>query len=258
MQSSWFTLNSSRSPRSARRVPARVRHDADVRRRARLHFRIRFIKGVVKGIIGVSFVSLTLVLLCNWWVVYSTRSQVYFHLSRLPANDYALVLGTSRFVKSGKENLFFRYRMEATARLWKEGKIKYIILSGNNDSEYYNEPSDMRKALIRLGIPESVMTLDYAGFRTFDSVVRCKAIFHQQKITIVSQNFHNARALYIGNHEGIDAIAFAAQDVPEGYSLQTLIREYLARPRAMLDVYLIRPEAEKGNREIKLFHKKAR
>ena len=189
-----------------------------------------------------AFVGLTTVLLCNWWVVHTTKDQVYFEINRLPTNDVALVLGTSRFVKSGKENLFFRYRMEATARLWKEGKVKYIILSGNNDSEYYNEPSDMRKALIRLGVPESVMTLDYAGFRTFDSVVRCKAIFH---------NFHNARALYIGNHEGIDAVAFAAQDVPEGYSLQTLIREYLARPLAMLDVYFIRPEAEKGNREIK-------
>ena len=209
------------------------------------------IKRVIKGLIAVAFVVVMVVLLCNWWVVHTTQKQVYFDIHRLPANDMALVLGTSRFVKSGRDNLFFRYRMEATARLWKEGKIKHIILSGNNDSEYYNEPSDMRKALVRLGVPESVMTLDYAGFRTFDSVLRCKAVFNQDKITIISQNFHNARALYIGNHEGMDAVAFAAQDVPQGYSLQTLIREYLARPRAMLDVYLIRPEAEKGNREKK-------
>jgi len=214
---------------------------------ARRLFSVPMLKRVTKGVISVGFGGVVVVLLCNWWVVSSTRHQIYFDINQLPSNDVALVLGTSKFVRSGKENLFFKYRMEATARLWKEGKIKYVILSGNNDSEYYNEPMDMRKALLKLGVPQDVMTLDYAGFRTFDSVVRCKEVFNQDKITIVSQNFHNARALYIGNHEGIEAIAFAAQDVPDGYSFRTLIREYMARPYAMLDVYLIRPEPEKGN-----------
>ncbi|GAB3717858.1 SanA/YdcF family protein [Spirosoma lituiforme] len=212
---------------------------------------IRVVKWVIKLIIIVIFSGVTIVLVCNWWVVYNTRNQIYFDIHELPANDVGLVLGTSKFVRTGKENLFFRYRMEATARLWKEGKVKYFILSGNNDSEYYNEPVDMQRALVKLGVPASVMTLDYSGYRTFDSVVRCKDVFNQEKITIISQNFHNARALYIGNHEGMEAIAFAAQDVPDGYSLRTLIREYLARPYAMLDVYLIRPQPEKGNWERK-------
>lgn len=212
---------------------------------------IRVVKWVIKLTIVMVFSGATIVLVSNWWVVYNTRNQIYFNIHELPANDVGLVLGTSKFVRTGKENLFFRYRMEATARLWKEGKVKYLILSGNNDSEYYNEPVDMQRALVKLGVPASVMTLDYAGYRTFDSVVRCKDVFNQEKITIISQNFHNARALYIGNHEGMEAIAFAAQDVPDGYSLRTLIREYLARPYALLDVYLIRPQPEKGNWEHK-------
>lgn len=212
---------------------------------------VRVVKRVVKGAIAGAFFGAMIVLVCNWWVVYNTRNQVYFNIHELPANDYGLVLGTSKFVRSGKENLFFRYRMEATARLWKEGKVKYLILSGNNDSEYYNEPADMKRALVRLGVPPSAMLPDYAGYRTFDSVVRCKDFFKQQKITIISQNFHNARALYIGNHEGMEAIAFAAQDVPDGYSLRTLIREYLARPYALLDIYVFRPQPEKGNAERK-------
>ncbi|WP_420148547.1 SanA/YdcF family protein [Spirosoma sp.] len=212
---------------------------------------IRIVKGIIKAIIVLAFLGAIVVLICNWWVVHNTRNQTYFDIHKLPANDVGLVLGTSKFVRTGKENLFFRYRMEATARLWKEGKVKYLILSGNNDSEYYNEPVDMQRALIKLGVPASVMTLDYAGYRTFDSVVRCKDVFNQEKITIISQNFHNARALYIGNHEGIEAIAFAAQDVPDGYSLRTLIREYLARPYAILDVYVIRPKPETGNWERK-------
>ena len=212
---------------------------------------IRAVKQVIKLTISLLFIGATVVLVSNWWVVYNTRNQIYFNIHELPANDVGLVLGTSKFVRTGKENLFFRYRMEATARLWKEGKIKYLILSGNNDSEYYNEPVDMQRALVKLGVPASVMTLDYAGYRTFDSVVRCKDVFNKGKITIISQNFHNARALYIGNHEGMEAIAFAAQDVPDGYSFRTLIREYLARPYALLDVYIFRPQPEKGNLERK-------
>lgn len=208
---------------------------------------VRVVKWVIKAAIALMFAGALLVLTCNWWVVSSTRHQTYFNISDLPANDYGLVLGTSKFVRTGKENLFFRYRMEATARLWKEGKVKYLILSGNNDSEYYNEPADMQRALIRLGVPPSVMTLDYAGYRTFDSVVRCRDVFNQDKITIISQNFHNTRALFIGNHEGLEAVAFAAQDVPDGYSIRTLIREYLARPYAMLDVYVLRPRPTLDN-----------
>lgn len=208
---------------------------------------VRVVKWTIKTTIILVFTGAMVVLASNWWVVRTTEGQIYFTIHALPANDVGLVLGTSKFVRTGKENLFFRYRMEATARLWKEGKVKYLILSGNNDSEYYNEPADMQRALVKLGVPASVMTLDYAGYRTFDSVVRCKDVFNQEKITIISQNFHNARALYIGNHEGIEAVAFAAQDVPDGYSLRTLIREYLARPYALLDVYLLRPQPEKGN-----------
>ncbi|GAB3271693.1 ElyC/SanA/YdcF family protein [Larkinella harenae] len=220
-------------------------------KRARHRIRVSRVKRLIKGGIILTFVGVTVVLLCNFWVVYSTRSQVYFDTDSLPTNEVGLVLGTSKSVKSGNENLFFRYRMEATARLWKVGKIKHIILSGNNDSEYYNEPSDMKKALLRLGIPEADMTLDYAGYRTFDSVVRCKQVFNQDKITIISQNFHNARALYIGNHQGIEAVAFAAQDIPGGYSFRTLIREYLARPLAVLDVYIVHPQPVMENIEIK-------
>lgn len=206
----------------------------------------------MKTILALLFASLVFILLCNLWVVYCTRQYNFFSIENLPSNDVALVLGTSKKSEKGKDNLFFKYRMEATARLFKEGKIKYIILSGNNDSQYYNEPLDMQRALLNLGIPENVMTLDYAGFRTFDSIIRCKEVFNQDNFTIISQNFHNARALYIAHNEGINAISFAAQDVPDGYSLRTLVREYLARPKAVLDVHVLRPAADvTSNIEIK-------
>lgn len=221
------------------------------RRRISRRLTLRAGKRMVKWGLAVVFGGVLVVLCCNLWVVQSTKNQIYFDVHKLPANDVGLVLGTSKYVKGGKDNLFFRYRMEATARLWKEGKVKYLILSGNNDSEFYNEPVDMQSALLKLGVPSDVMIPDYAGYRTFDSILRCKEVFKQHHITIISQNFHNARALYISNYEGINAVAFAAQDVPDGYSLRTLLREYLARPLAMLDVHLLRPKTETGNVRIK-------
>lgn len=202
---------------------------------------------MLKILIVISFLGIIFILLCNVWVVVSTRSRSYFSVDSLPSNQVGLVLGTSKTTSDGQENLYFKYRMEAAARLFNEGKVKSLILSGNNDSKYYNEPVDMEQAMLKLGIPKSALQLDYAGYRTFDSIIRCKVIFKQDHITIVSQDFHNARALYIAQNEGLDAVSFAAQDVPAGYSLRTLIREYLARPKAVLDVHFYRPETEPHN-----------
>ena len=221
------------------------------RQRAKRRLTVRRLKRLAKAALWLLFGVTIAVLVCNFWVVYSTKKAIFFNVNTLPSNDYALVLGTNRFVAKGRENLFFTYRMEATSRLYKEGKIKYIILSGNNDSEYYNEPEDMKRVLLGMGIPAEVMTLDFAGFRTFDSVVRAKDVFKKKKLTIISQNFHNARALYICKHQGLEAVAFAAQDVPGGYPLKTLLREYMARPKAMIDLFLVSPFVKKGNQEIK-------
>ncbi len=203
----------------------------------------RVLKRVIKGAIAMGFVTLVLILLGNIWIVLSTTSRNYYDIHTLPSNDVALVLGTSKAVHGGKENLFFKYRMEAAARLYREGKVKYLILSGNHDSVYYNEPADMRQALFKLGVPANVMILDFAGYRTYDSIVRCKKVFNQRRFTIVSQPTHNARALFLAQHLGIDAVAFAAQDVSP--TSKTYIREYLARPKAILDVYFFESEKYK-------------
>lgn len=197
----------------------------------------KFIKKVAKWFIALGFCVLIGVLLANFWIVFSTEEKNYYTVNAMPSNDVGLVLGTTKSIHGGKENMFFRYRMEAAARLFREGKVKFLILSGNHDSVFYNEPNDMKKALMSLGVPENVMTLDFAGFRTYDSIIRCKEVFNQTKFTIISQPTHNARALFLAHELGIDAVAFAAQDVPSGY--KTYIREYFARPKAILDVYLL-------------------
>lgn len=218
-----------------------ILHIKAIRHSRRL--RVSLMKKIIKAGLWVGFSGVVLILLCNLIVVDTSRGKVFFDIRSLPSTDVGLVLGTSKYVARGKENLFFKYRMEASALLYKEGKVKYLILSGNKEAETYDEPKAMKQALTKLGIPEDAMLLDTAGYRTYDSVVRCREVYGQERVTVISQNFHNARALYLADHEGLDAIGFAAQDVPDGYSLKTLLREYLARPKAILDVYVLKPEA---------------
>ncbi len=175
---------------------------------------------------------------CHLLVENSANGKIYTRAEDVPQVSAALVLGTSPMSK-GKVNLYYQYRMEAAAALWKAGKVKYIIVSGDNSTVQYDEATFMRNTLKELGVPDSVITLDYAGFRTLDSVVRAYWVFGQNNIVIVSQEFHNERAIYIAEQFGINAVALNAKDVPGNYGWATALREYLARVNAVLDVHLL-------------------
>jgi SanA protein len=179
------------------------------------------------------------VIACNVWVVESTKTQIYDSLSEVPANDVALVLGTTSRTRAGFPNPYFTNRIEAAYRLYKQGKVKHLILSGDNSEIYYNEPLQMKKALLAKGVPDSVITLDYAGFRTLDSVVRCSKIFQQSRFTIISQRFHNYRALFIANHYGLETVAFEAVNSPV-HTRRIIVRECLARCMAVFDLYFLK------------------
>ena len=127
--------------------------------------------------------------------------------------------------------------MEATALLYHNNKIKHIIVSGDNHVTGYDEPTDMETYLIKLGVPASKITKDYAGFRTFDSVIRAKKVFGQTELTIISQKFHNQRAIFICNNKGIKAIGYNAKAVFS--TPRNTAREYLAKFKAVLDIYLL-------------------
>jgi SanA protein len=177
---------------------------------------------------------------CNAWVVISTEDKVYTDLDKLPDHRVALVLGTSHRSVGGGPNPFFQNRIKTAADLYKMGKIDHFILSGDNRTIFYNEPIEMRKALIREGVPATAITLDYAGLRTLDSVVRSKQIFGQSKITIITQSFHSYRALFISDYYSIDAVAMVAEDPDLDRTFKVRIREYMARTVAVLDLYIFK------------------
>jgi SanA protein len=185
----------------------------------------------------------------NKIIQWTSQDYIYSDISRIPYNKVALVLGTSKKLKSGYDNYYFTYRINAAVALYKAGKIKYIIVSGDNHIADYDEPNDMKQALIAQGIPGNVIYLDYAGFRTYDSVIRCKEIFGEKNVTIISQPFHNERALFIARNRDMNAIAFNAQDVSKGFGFGTQIREKFARVKCVIDLYIIPAKAHfLGNR----------
>lgn len=179
---------------------------------------------------------------CNVWIVTSTEDKVYSDPTLLPDRRIGLVLGTSHRSVGGGPNPFFQNRIETAANLYAMGKIEHFILSGDNSSLYYNEPLEMQKALINKGVPSSAITLDYAGLRTLDSIVRSKKIFGQNKITIITQPFHSYRALFISRFYDMDAVAMVAEEPVLDRTFKVRLREYLARTKAVFDLYIFKTD----------------
>ncbi|MEC5173114.1 vancomycin high temperature exclusion protein [Chryseobacterium nepalense] len=174
------------------------------------------------------------------WANYSIKASsdpyISYETKDLPAAKTALLLGTSKSLNNGFPNAYFYNRIYAAVELYKTGKIRYIILSGDNSTKDYNEPEDMQLALMEHGIPQDRIFLDFAGFRTLDSVIRAKEIFGQNKIIIISQKFHNERAVFLARQNGMEAFGYNALDVNQYAGFKTNMREYLAKAKAYWDL----------------------
>lgn len=171
---------------------------------------------------------------------------VYSDAGRLPEHECAVVLGTSRIVQGKYLNEYFLSRIAAAVELYRKGKVRKILVSGDNGRKTYNEPEDMKNELLKNGIPEKDILLDYAGFRTLDSVLRARNLFGYSKYVVVSQQFHCERAVYLAREHGLEVIGYAADEVSPRFRLKRYIREPLARFKAWLDIHVLhtRPHFE--------------
>ncbi len=185
-----------------------------------------------------------------------SKDLIYYDIKKVPPKRVALILGTTKYVKKGKINYFYKYRIEAGAKLFLSGKVKALLVSGDNSTKYYNEPVRMRKDLIKLGVPAKYITLDYAGFRTLDSIIRANRVFGIDDYIIVSQPFHLKRALFIAKKKGFRAIGFAAKE--KNFTLaqyRMFFRELLARAKATLDIYILNTKAKFLGKKEKVIYK---
>ncbi|WP_282037368.1 SanA/YdcF family protein [Saccharicrinis aurantiacus] len=194
------------------------------------------IKNIFSIGLFIAVISLVAIFAADKLVENVASSRVYNSTKEIPYNKVGLFLGTGKVLSNGRINLYYKYRIEAAVKLFQSGKVECILVSGDNSTENYDEPSTIKEDLIRNGIPSNKIYLDYAGFRTLDSVVRCKEIFGQTSITIISQQFHNERAIYIAKNKDIEAIGFNAEDVNVKYGFKTSLRERFARVKMLIDL----------------------
>lgn len=206
----------------------------------KLNFKVG-LKSLLLGVIFIPLLIAGLIFASDQWVRHLADGVCYDDVAKLPAAEVALVLGCSPRI-GGQENLFYRHRIQAAVELYKADKVKAFIVSGDNGTHEYDEPTAMKESLIAAGVPEHDIYCDYAGFRTLDSVVRADAIFDQKKFIVVSQRFHNERAIFLAHHHDLEAVGYNAKDVSRSVGLMTHLREYLARVNAVLDVTLLQTE----------------
>ena len=208
-----------------------------------------WLKKLMRAVALLLLLFLGFILYANLTAVWAGRGALHDDLEDVPKRSVGLVFGTTN--KIGKrDNLYFNYRMEAAAELWKAGKVELLLVSGDNRDKYYNEPVLMRDALVELGLPFEKIVCDYAGLRTFDSVVRAKKVFEVPDVTFVSQKFHNQRAAYLAKKYGMTFSGYNARDVEEG-GFKTRVREVFARVKMWLDVNVLDTQPRHlGEREI--------
>ena len=184
-------------------------------------------------------IAFCLISILSWYqlVRLSVAHASTHKLEETPIRKVALVLGTTSKLQDGTANPYFVNRMDAAADLYKAGKIKTILVSGLGGT-YYSETRSMTNALVKRGVPKTSIRVDPKGIRTLDSVLRAHRVYKLNSFIIVSQQFHNHRALFICRKHGIDASAYEAKDVSDTKLwIWNLGREHLARVKMAMDLF---------------------
>ncbi|WP_304109246.1 SanA/YdcF family protein [Haemophilus parahaemolyticus] len=188
-------------------------------------------------IIGLSFLLIAIDIATGYWV----RDRIYTDINKLPNYQTAVVLGTAKYYTTGTPNLYYKYRIETTRNLIKQGKVQKLLVSGDNKTPYYNEPRVMTNDLRNMGVQAVQIQQDFAGYRTLDSIIRADKVFRLPPFIVISQRFHCERAMFIAKTRNIDAVCFIAK-YPEGH-FKVRIREFFARAGMVLDYLLDRQPA---------------
>lgn len=172
---------------------------------------------------------------CELAVYNASKGRVYSDVDEIPHREVGLLLGTNPKGRRGGINMFYNHRIDAAVALYEAGKVDRFIISGAKTGPDYDEPQAMREALVARGVPDSILVLDGEGFHTIESIVRAKEVFGVDSLTIVSQEFHNRRSLYMAKRNGLDAIAYnAANTTILRWRIIMFLRERASRVKAVL------------------------
>ena len=209
-------------------------------------------------LIGIfAIICLAIMLICNQIVVNNAEGKAFSDIDSIKYNKVGLLLGTTPQARITKvKNYFFIYRLDAAEQLYRAGKIEKILISGDEHSlDGVNEPECMRDSLVARGIPERAIILDGKGYRTINSIVNANKVFGLKSFTIISQEFHNERAIYQAEHLGLDVENLQAYNAKMPKSRRayiTTIREYFARVKMFWDLFISK-ESEMSPKTIQSF-----
>lgn len=198
------------------------------------------LKRVITGLLLIILLMVAAALGLDRWISWKTAPFIYEDVASLPHRQVGVVLGTAKYYRTGVYNQYYLYRIQGALNAYNSGKINYLLLSGDNAMSSYNEPVTMRRDLIREGVDPQDIVLDYAGFRTLDSIVRTRKVFDTNDFIIITQRFHCERALFIAQHLGIQAQCYAVSSPKNMLSVR--LREVAARLGALADLYLMKRE----------------
>ena len=186
-------------------------------------------------LVAIMVTGLTVVAGCELAVYSASKGRVYSDVDEIPHREVGLLLGTNPKGRRGGANMFYNYRIDAAVELYEAGKVDRILISGAKKGAGYDEPQAMREALVVRGVPDSILILDGQGFHTIESIVRAKEVYEVDSLTVISQEFHNRRSLYMAKHNGLDAIAYnAANTTILRWRVIMFLRERASRVKAVL------------------------
>jgi SanA protein len=194
---------------------------------------------LLRGLLALTVAGVAVLLTCELWVRTVAAAECFEQVADVPRAPVALVLGCAETLPDDRNNLYFGRRMDAAAELFRSGTVERLIVSGDNSTVSYDEPTAMKAALVARGVPEERIHCDYAGFRTFDSVVRAELVFGQRSFVVVSQRFHAERAVFLARSRGLEAWGYCAEAVGGGAGLRMRARETVARTAAVLDAHVL-------------------
>lgn len=173
----------------------------------------------------------------NLHMIQCGSGRIFTQISQVPSQEIGLVMGTDLLRFNGSTNVHFINRTDGAALLYRSGKVKRLLISGNRNNHGFDEVTGMKNEILAKGVPGQALILDFDGNSTWESLRKAKAIYYLNNVIIITDRFHAPRAIYVARHFRINAVAFCYGEESFGFwSLRYQIRESLARVKAFFQV----------------------
>jgi SanA protein len=209
---------------------------------------MKWLLRIVLIFLSVGSIGLLIIYFINERLQSQAAGKIQSSITEIPTENpprIAIVFG-ARVWENGEPSHALYDRVITAVELYRAGRVKKILMSGDNRSENYDEPTAVRATAVKLGVPASDVALDFAGRRTYDTCFRAKEIFEVQKAIVVTQEFHQARAIYLCNNLGVDSIGITANRRRYEGESYWAFREFFSRAGAWFEINFLPFEAIGG------------